>query len=457
MENHTVFHPDGVEALFPTDTYLRTIGARNYLAVPIHNARGDVVGHLGALDTEPMQAEAQEDWILRVFAARAGLELERLHAEERLRESEARARTLLESHFDGVVLVVDGRIVYANRALWQLAGFPSAEALVGRSPEDFVVAAQREQLRQQMADDLSGNGTLAPTEYLGVTIDGSTVPVEVLGRRIDFEGSPAILAAVRDITERKQVERERRELEHQLAESQGLCSVGQLAAGVAHNFNNALTAIYGYSELLARRFDATDPTRKDLEQIKRVAEQSARLTRQLLAFSRTNQVRPSVFCLNEAIETTRDLLSPLIGNHIEIRLHLDRALPDVNCDRTQMEEIITNLVLNARDAMPDGGAVTIGTGVTDVDEADCRTNPEAVPGRYVRLTVIDTGTGMDEETVARVFEPFFTTKGPGEGVGLALAMLHGAITQAGGFVTVKSDIGVGSTFALYIPAQTQSG
>ena len=179
-----------------------------------------------------MQAEAQEDWILRVFAARAGSELERLHAEERLRESEARARTLLESHFDGVVLVVDGRIVYANRALWQLAGFPSAEALVGRSPEDFVVAAQREQLRQQMADDLSGNGTLAPTEYLGVTIDGSTVPVEVLGRRIDFEGSPAILAAVRDITERKQVERERRELEHQLAKSQRLRSVGQLAAGV---------------------------------------------------------------------------------------------------------------------------------------------------------------------------------------------------------------------------------
>ena len=254
-----------------------------------------------------------------------------------------------------------------------------------------------------------------------------------------------------------QVERERRDLERHLAESQRLRSTGQLAAGVAHNFNNALTAIYGYSELLARRFDAADPARKDLEQIQRVADQSARLTRQLLAFSRKEQVQPSVFCLNEAIEVTRDLLSPLIGDHIKIRLHLDRALPDVNCDRAQMEEVITNLVLNARDAMPDGGAVTISTEVTDVDEADRHMNPEAVPGRYVHLTVIDTGTGMDEETVARVFEPFFTTKEPGQGIGLGLAMVYGVVKQNGGFITVKSDMGVGSTFALYVPAQEQSG
>ena len=250
---------------------------------------------------------------------------------------------------------------------------------------------------------------------------------------------------------------ERRHLQDQLLQKQRLESVGQLAAGVAHNFNNALTAIYGYAELLARRFDATDPARKDLEQIQRVAEQSANLTRQLLAFSRKEQVRPAVFCLNAAVETVRDLLNPLIGNHVSFRLQLDRVLPDVNCDRSQMEQVIMNLVFNARDAMPHGGALSIRTEATEVDEADCRTNAEAVPGRYVRLTVIDSGTGMDEETVARVFEPFFTTKELGEGVGLGLAMVHGAVQQSGGFVTVTSELGVGSTFALYIPAQEQSG
>ena len=260
----------------------------------------------------------------------------------------------------------------------------------------------------------------------------------------------AVCVVVLEITER-------RNFQEQLLQKQRLDSVGQLAAGVAHNFNNALTAIYGYAELLAEQFDATDPARKDLEQIQRVAEHSANLTRQLLAFSRTGQVQPSVFCLNDAIETTRDLLSPLIGDHVRICLHLDRTLPDVHCDRMQMEQAIMNLVLNARDAMPNGGAVTISTEVAEVDDSNSRTNPEAVPGRYVRLTVIDTGTGMDEKTVARVFEPFFTTKEPGEGVGLGLAMLHGTVKQSGGFVTVTSEIGVGSTFALYIPAQEQSG
>ena len=262
--------------------------------------------------------------------------------------------------------------------------------------------------------------------------------------------APEVIGYSTDITER-------RRLREQLLHHQRLESVGQLAGGVAHNFNNALTAIYGYAELLARRFEATDPARKDLEQIQRVAEQSASLTRQLLAFSRKDQVQPSVFCLNDAIESERNLLSPLIGDHVRIGLQLDRTLPDVRCDRRQMEQVIMNLVLNARDAMPDGGALTIISEATDVDEAGCRANPEAVPGRYVRLTVIDTGTGMDEETVARVFEPFYTTKEPGEGVGLGLAMVYGAVRQSGGFATVQSEVGMGSTFALYIPAQEQSG
>ena len=428
MGNHTVFHPDGVQALFPTDPYLRTIGARSYLGVPIHDTRGDVVGHLGALDTTPMQPAADEDWIVRVFAARAESELTRWHAEERLRGTAEHYRLLVD-HANDIIFNIDlkGHFTFVNPTANRLMKYPR-ERLIGMHFLELIHVDHRAAAERFYAKQIRQRIPTTYYEFPAVTQDDTVV---WLGQSVqlilDGDRIMSVQAVARDITKTKQVARERRELERQFAESQRLRSVGQLAAGVAHNFNNALTVIYGYAELLARRFDATDPARKDLEQIQSVAEQSAHLTRQLLAFSRTEQVRPSVFCLNDAVETTRDLLNPLIGDHIRIRLHLDPKLPDISCDRGQMDQVIMNLVLNARDAMPDGGAVTISTEATEVDKADCRTKPEAVPGRYVRLTVSDTGSGMDAETVARVFEPFFTTKEPGQGVGLGLAMLHGAV------------------------------
>lgn len=575
MQGESVCHADDVQHLFPTDANLRALGVCSYVAVPVHDSSGTVVGHLGALDRHPM-SEDHDHWILRVFAARAGAEYERLRAERLLQASKAHARNLLDLHFDGIVVAVDGRIAYANKAAWKLAGCHSVEDLLGRSPADLIVEEQREFVLNQIAVAMAGDGKIKPTECLVKKVDGSTMPVEMLGRRIAFRGRPALLAAVRDVTARHIVERERsraqaelrrvleavpdliwsgdvssagivrlrwaspvlerltgrpptffqgdqipwlsivhpadrkqfedaadrlirgerddseqeyrivrpdgtvrwvrdrvvvtegadgghsiqgvisditegRVLIEQLARAQKLKSVGQLAAGIAHNFNNTLTAISGYSELLLSRCDADDPTRAGLEAIQRSSEQAEQLVGQLLTFSRQATSQPTEFNLNDAVETTHSLLGPLMGDKTTIRLRLDPSVPTVRSDRAQTEQIVTDLLLNARDAMPDGGVVTLETRAVTVDHTECERDPDAELGDYTRLCVTDTGSGMDEQTAARVFEPFFTTKESGKGVGLGLAMVHGAAKQNGGFVTVTSTPGRGTTFELYLP------
>ena len=448
MDNRAVYHSDDVQARFPADTDLVELGVRSYLAVPIHDPAGNVVGHFAALDTAPMRVEP-DGWVLRVFSGRDGAEFERLQAEERLRKSEAQARHLLESNFDGVVLVTDGQIAYANRAVWQLAGCQSAEDMLGASPADFIVPEQRQEVREQMANALTGHGAMDAREYLGVKLDGSTMPVEVLGRRIDYRGAPAILAAVRDITLRKRQDRT-------LAEAERLRSVGQLAAGVAHNFNNALTAISGYAELLTLRLADHEDAREDLGQIQRVAAQAANLTSQLVAFSRSVELKPRTLSLNDLVREVCDLFGPLVSQRIQVRTQLDRSLPPIRCDAAQMEQVIINLLLNARDAMPAGGDLTLETNNVLLSEAFLREHPPLEPGPHVRLTVKDTGMGIDRETLDRIFEPFFTTKDLGEGVGLGLAMAHGAVKQSGGCITAESEPGKGSVFALYFPASDES-
>ena len=375
---------------------------------------------------------------------------ERRRAEAQLRESEVRFRTLFEEAPIGLVMAAPDTVIQmVNEAFCDMLGYSESE-LVGRRiyeithPED---AAGTPESAAKVFDDAQ---SIVRLQKRYVRKDGTTVQAETTVSMVNDErGRPVYaVAMIEDVTEQ-------RRLESQLQQVLRLESVGQLAGGVAHNFNNALAAISGYSELLARRFSSEDPALRDLEQIQRVAERSAQLTRQLLAFSRHEDVHPSIFNVNEAVESTRDLLSPLLSDQLRFRVRLDQGLPSVSADRSQLEQIITNLVINARDAMPEGGLLTIDTEAVDVDEAAARVNPEASPGRYVRLVVRDTGVGMEEETVARIFEPFFTTKEPGEGIGLGLAMVHGAVKQGGGFITVESTPDVGSTFAVFIPEFTE--
>ena len=373
-----------------------------------------------------------------------GLDItERKLWEQSISESEARLRTLLEHLVDGVGLLVDGVVVFANPAMGRILGYTSDE-LVGRRPTEFLAPDDRQRALDRM-DELIAGAPAHGDEYQMVRRDGTTVPVLLTSRRIEYDGRPALLSIHRDLTEQRQ-------LEEQLRQTQRLESVGQLAGGVAHNFNNALTAIIGYSELIAMRLDDHDPILADVNHVLAVAERAASLTRQLLTFSRKERISPTVFDLNEAIESSSTLLGPLMGDNIQLHVRLDRSLLWVRADRRQMEQVVTNLVLNARDAMPDGGSLTIETTGITVTEALARAHPEARCGSYARLSVIDTGVGMERATVARIFEPFFTTKEPGQGVGLGLSMVHGAVKQTGGFVTVDSEREHGTTFGLYLPA-----
>ena len=379
----------------------------------------------------------------------------RRRAEEQLRESERRFRTLFESAPIGLVMASPrGRVQRVNATFC---------VMLDRTEDELVEQELTDLAPVDDAGDITaalnavranpGPGVRRQARY--IRRDGSTVETETTlsMARSETDEPLYVVAMVEDVTER-------RRLEDQLEQVLRLESVGELAGGVAHNFNNALTAISGYSEVLARRLDETDPARRDVEQIKRVTERSADLTRQLLTFSRREPGHPSVFSLNDAVESAHDLLSPLLGERLRLRLRLDRSLPDISCDRSQAEQVVTNLVMNAKDAMRDGGLLTIETEAVDIDDADLLQHPDARRGRYVCLRVRDTGVGVRPELLRRIFEPFFTTKEPGEGVGLGLAMVHGAVRQHGGFVSVESTPAQGSTFSVHFPpaaTRTEAG
>jgi signal transduction histidine kinase len=260
----------------------------------------------------------------------------------------------------------------------------------------------------------------------------------------DAEGSiTGVLAVYADDTERKR-------LEAQLLQSQKLESVGRLAGGVAHDFNNLLTVINCYGDLLLQQVQDRPSLRQGLEEIRKAGTQAASLTRQLLAFSRRQVLQPKVFSVNDVIEDMRDMLQRIIGEDIELEIKLDDTVATIKADPGQLQQVVMNLVVNARDAMPNGGKLTISTLGCDAPEQQTAVYEESA-GRHVMLAVSDTGTGMDEETQRRVFEPFFTTKAAGTGTGLGLSTVWGIVKQSGGHITFSSQQGKGTTFRIYLP------
>ncbi len=347
----------------------------------------------------------------------------------------------------------DGRIVYANRQVAATFGWEEAELL--GMPIEVLVPSRAHGQHAQHRDGFIAHPVARPMgialDLSGLRKDGSEFPVEISLSPIETAGGRQVFATVVDITARKVAEA-------QLLQAQKLESIGRLAGGIAHDFNNMLFAIRGYAEMLeedlaAARRDELDPdlALASVQAITVVVERATQLTTQLLAFGRRGVVNPRVVALNESTAAMEPMLRRLIGEQVLLDLALDPAAGQVRVDPGQLDQIVMNLVVNARDAMPEGGRITIATGNVTFDEPYAIEHYGVQPGSYVMLAVSDTGVGMDPETRAHVFEPFFTTKAPGKGTGLGLATIYGIVRQAGGHIWLYSEPGQGSTFKLYLP------
>ena len=314
--------------------------------------------------------------------------------------------------------------------------------MVGRAQEFYSSPSER----KVFIANLQEKRVLTNLEICLRRKDGSPVWVLENASLLASQGDlpDLIEGTLVDITERKH-------LEEQFRQAQKMEAIGQLAGGVGHDFNNLLTVIKGNSELLLARLDPAQPLHKSAEQIKKSADQAAVLIRQLLAFSRMQVLQPRVLDLNSIVAETGKMLPRLLREDIEVVLLLGTSLARVKADQNQIEQIILNLAVNARDAMPKGGKLTIETTNFDLDENYGRLHPGVKPGRYVILAVTDTGTGIDAETQAHIFEPFFTTKEPGKGTGLGLATVYGIVKQSGGWIWVYSEVGQGTVFKIYLP------
>ena len=279
---------------------------------------------------------------------------------------------------------------------------------------------------------------------------GSAVPER------QSDGSTLWHGFVTDVTEHKRTEQARTKLEEQLRQAQKMESIGQLAGGVAHDFNNLLTTVGAFVELAQEELPPKALVREYLDGVLAATSRGASLTQQLLAFARKKIVQPEEANLNAILGRMAQMIGRLVGEHIELALELSPQLGSVKVDVGSMEQVIVNLIVNARDAMPNGGKLTLKTQDIVLDAREAGSHPDLAPGTYVALVVTDTGTGMSAEMLARLFEPFFTTKAPGAGTGLGLAMCHGIVTQAGGTISVHSELGAGSRFCVYLPRQVEA-
>ena len=403
-----------------------------------------------------------------------GIELMRLRlvaALADLQRAEQRFRFLFDAAPDAMITATtDGSIAVANSQAVQLFGYPIGD-LVGQPVEMLVSEEARADLATELVGyfaDPPSRGAEAELKLTGLRRDGRRFPAEITLSSLPTESGMLIAAAIRDVSERLAMEAERERLrvvaeqervERRQQQSQRLESLGQLVGGVAHDFNNLLNVIQGYADFtaeqiqpLARADSRLVPVLDDIEQVQAAAQQAARLTRQLLTFARHDVTRPEVLDLNEAVHGAGQLLRRTLGEHIELAITTEPALWRVKADRGQLEQVLVNLAVNARDAMPGGGRLSIDTGNTEVDATYATRRPGLTPGRYARLRVSDTGTGMDQATVERVFEPFFSTKPKGRGTGLGLATVYGVVTGADGSIEIYSEVGLGTTVSVLLPA-----
>jgi PAS domain S-box-containing protein len=436
------FYEHGASAHFPADAWLAVRGIESYAGIALFGIGDRPVGVLAVMSRTMLNAGVLAETTLRVFAVRAAGEIERQRAAKALQRSEESARTLVENAPLGIFRSrEDGTLLAVNPALVEMLGYDSGEDLLTRN---LAADVYRDPDDRALVVEMRRAGNVGEADVEWKRKDGTVIVVRLRGRPLGREPATQeeFAVFVENVTEQRETER-------QLQQAQKLEGIGQLAAGVAHDFNNLLTVILGRTHLVRSQVD--DRVRRDIDLIHRTAERAAALTRQLLAFSRRQILEPKVVDLNGAISGMITMLTRLVGESIELVFRPASELGRVKADVGQLEQVIANLAVNARDAMPEVGRLTVETANIDLDQHDVRQHVDVQPGSYVMFAVSDTGVGMDAATRARIFEPFFTTKEVGKGTGLGLSTVYGIVKQSGGHVWVYSEPGRGTTFKIYLP------
>jgi PAS domain S-box-containing protein len=382
--------------------------------------------------------------MMETVGSQFGQFIERKRGEQELSRSEERYRDLVENAHDIIYSHdLEGNYTSMNKAGSVITGYTVQEALklnLSQTVAPEYLPAAHEMMKRKLAGE-----EVTAYEMEVIAKDGHRITVEANTKLVFHDGVPTgVQGIARDVTERKQ-------LEEQLRQSQKMDAIGQLAGGVAHDFNNLLTAINGYSGLALQRIGDDHPLKSYLEEIKKAGDRAANLTRQLLAFGRKQILQPVPVNLNDIVTDMTKLLRRLIGEDVQLTAKLDPALKKIKADPGQIEQVLVNLVVNARDAMPQGGNLTIETATVELDQEYAGSHLGVLPGHYVMLAVSDTGTGMDEATQACIFDPFFTTKEKGKGTGLGLSTVYGIVKQSGGHIWVYSEPDHGTTFKVYLP------
>ena len=418
----------------------------HWLGVPL-KANHHVFGALVITSySEKASLHERDKEVLTLISRQLAAAIDHKRSEQSLRRSEVRYRSLVQTAVYGIYRSsLKGRFLDVNPALIGMLGYNSALEILALDPQKDVFVDSGEYSR--LVDEFQSTGRVDGFEVRWKRKDGAAITVRISGRAVASEDEPAdVLEAIaEDITER-------RVLEDQFRQSQKMEAVGRLAGGIAHDFNNLLTVVSGYSEVLLDQLAPTHPLHAKAEAIQQASDRATTLTRQLLAFSRKQLLQLKVVDVNSIVSDMERLLRPLIGENIELTTNLEPSIGCTRADAGQLEQVIMNLVVNAKDAMPRGGKIRITTSSVTLDESYRPENTFIKRGPYVMISVSDTGHGMDRETQARIFEPFFTTKEKGKGTGLGLSTVYGIIKQSGGYVFVQSELNRGTVFTIYFPS-----
>ena len=433
----------------------RSLGENFVVISPIK--KKDVYGTLYILSAKPFSREEKD--LISEISSDIGYAIRSIHTSQiendmriALRESEEKYRTVVEHSNDGIVILQDGIIKFANRKLSELLGYKIEEGL--NTPfEKYIDPEELPRVAKRYRDRLAGKKVPRVYETILRHKDGHRVYVDISVRVIRYKGEVAELGFLRDITERKKAEEELEIARRQLLHSQKMEAIGRLTSSISHEFNNLLLSIDGYIELISKGLQPDDIKQRFIKQIKKVTEHAKNLISQLLTFSRKHKFQLETVNINSIIKQMKEILERVTGKNIALILKLKPHIATVKVDRGQIEQVIMNMAINACDAMPDGGRLTISTDSHYLNTADYRRfHPRAYPGKFVSFSIADTGVGMEQDTIDYIFEPFFTTKEKSKGTGLGLSTAYGIIKQHKGWIDVKSEPGIGSTFTVYLPA-----